>query len=60
MHFENGRYRDALIAHLRAIYRPRRSSRVEVPGLDELTGTSFDDLDRQYIGYMKRMQDEYD
>jgi hypothetical protein len=45
---------------LREIYRIRRTKRSEVPGLDELTGVGFDDLDRQYIAYMKRMQDEFD
>ncbi|MEO1997468.1 MAG: DUF1570 domain-containing protein [Planctomycetaceae bacterium] len=60
MHYENGRYRDALVTHLREIYRIRRTKRVEVPGLDALTGVGFDDLDRQYIAYMKRMQDEFD
>ena len=60
MHYENGRYRDALITHLREIYRVRRNKRIPVPKLDELTGVAFGDLDRQYIAYMKWMQDEYD
>ncbi|MEX2560159.1 MAG: hypothetical protein WD403_09610, partial [Pirellulales bacterium] len=44
MHYDQGRYRDALVDYLLAVYsgRDRQSS------LAELTGTSFDELDRQY------------
>lgn len=61
MHYDNGRYRDALVAHLRALYAvPRRGRSVHVPDLEELTGVSYDELDRQYIGYMKQLSDQYD
>lgn len=61
MHYENGLYRDALVAHLRALYAvPRRGRAVRVPDLEELTGVSYDDLDRQYIAYMKQLSDQYD
>ncbi len=52
MHYDGGRYRDALIAHLTDLYHqdPRRPNRVR--GLDELTGVSFTQHDRQYRAYI--------
>ena len=56
MHYGDGQYRDALMLHLRQLYLPpRRGLRVQT--LADLTGQSFDDLDRQYITYMKEMEE---
>jgi hypothetical protein len=52
MHYEGGRYRDALIEHLAEIYHTTGRQRAVVKPLDELTGVSFADLDRQYVEYM--------
>jgi hypothetical protein len=52
MHYEGGRYRDALIEHLAEIYHTTGRQRALVRSLDELTGVSFADLDRQYVEYM--------
>ena len=55
MHYDGGRYRDALIEHLSQLYsyNPRSMSRVQ--SLDELTGVSFDELDRQYREHMQSL-----
>jgi hypothetical protein len=55
MHYENGRYRDALIEHLAEIYRTTGRQRAIVKSLDELTGVSFTDLDHQYLEYMQTL-----
>jgi hypothetical protein len=49
VHYDGGRYRDALVAYLSAVY-----SRADTPViLAQLTGTSFTDLDQQYREYIK-------
>lgn len=45
MEYDGGRYRDALIEQLSQLYRTG-SDRVD--GLDQLTGVSYQELDRQY------------
>jgi hypothetical protein len=52
MQYEGGRYRDALVEHLAEIYRTNGRQRAYVRGLDELTGVSYADLDKQYVEYM--------
>ena len=49
VHGEGGRYRDALVAYLAAVYNGSQD-----PGaLAELTGVDYAELDRQYQAYMK-------
>ncbi len=49
VHYEGGRYRDALVNYLAAVY-----SRADTPNtLAQLTGSSLDELDRQYREYMQ-------
>jgi Protein of unknown function (DUF1570) len=55
MHFEGGRYRDALVEHLSQIYRAAPGQRWAVKSLPELTGSSFAELDRQYESYMRSL-----
>jgi hypothetical protein len=55
MHYEGGRYRDALIEHLKEIYRTTGRQRAVVKGLDELTGVSYAELDQQYVDYMRSL-----
>ena len=57
MHYDNGRYRDALISHLELLYRPQ-AARVHVPGLDQLTGVTYEELDRQYIEHLRSFAKE--
>lgn len=48
MHYDEGRYRDALVAYLVAIYTGRDTPLT----LAQLTGTPYDALDRQYREFM--------
>lgn len=52
LHYRDGLYRDALIAHLSQIYSPNARTRERAQGLDVLTGVSFAELDRQYRDYL--------
>jgi hypothetical protein len=50
MHYDAGRYRDALVQYLEAVYTGR-----DRPGtLAELTGESFETLDSQYRDFMQQ------
>jgi len=55
MHYDGGRYRDALIEHLSEIYRAGPRQRTAVRSLADLTGVSFPELDRQYEEYMQSL-----
>ncbi len=48
MHYDDGRYRDALILHLSQIYSPDRRVRGTAQGMDQLTGVPYKELERQY------------
>jgi hypothetical protein len=50
IHYDNGRYRDALVAYLEAIYNGRDDART----LSQRTGTGYAELDRQYRQFMER------
>jgi len=56
MHYEGGRYRDALIEHLSQLYRADPRGLSPVQSLEELTGTSYADLDRQYAEHLKTLE----
>ena len=56
MHYDGGRYRDALIQHLSLLYRPARG-RVRVAGLDTLTAVPYDELDAQYRAWAVRLEE---
>ena len=56
MHAQEGAYRDALIEHLSQIYDPTRRNRT-AQTLAELTGVSFQDLDKQYGEYLRAQQE---
>ena len=60
LHYEDGIYRDALIAHLAQIYSPIARIRAQPNSLSELTGVSIDELDRQYRSYLTEMQSALD
>ncbi len=48
MHYDNGRYREALVSHLSQLYSGDNRVRDRAAALDELTGVDFEELDRQY------------
>lgn len=53
IHYDSGRYRDALVAYLLAVYTGRAR-----PGtLAQLTGTSYDELDREYREFLESLPD---
>lgn len=56
MHYDGGRYRDALIEHLSQIYSVDRRTRNAPQSLAELTGVSFAELDRQYGRHLEEME----
>ena len=56
MHSGDGRYRDALIKYLSEIYSANQQVRKNNDTLAELTGISFQELDRQYIEYMRGLE----
>lgn len=55
MHYDDGRYREALIEYLSQIYSPDKSVREHPDSLEELTGVSDEDLDRQYADYIRKL-----
>lgn len=55
MHYDGGRYREALIEYLSQIYSPTKALRENPDSLEELTGVSSDDLDSQYAEYIRNL-----
>jgi hypothetical protein len=55
MHYDGGRYREALIEQLSQIYSPTRSVSENPESLEELTGVEDEVLDRQYGEYVRRL-----
>ena len=49
VHYDGGRYRDALVAYLDAVY----SGRDKPDTLAQLTGTTFPELDKQYREFLE-------
>lgn len=49
IHYDGGRYRDALVAYVEAVY----SARDTASTLPRLTGASFSELDRQYRTFIE-------
>jgi len=52
VYYDGGRYRDALVAYLDAVY----SGRDKPDTLAKLTGTSFEELDKQYREFLQGMR----
>ncbi len=50
IHYDHGRYRDALVAFLSAVYSGRANSET----LARFTGVSYTELDRQYREFMEK------
>ena len=60
LHAQDGAYREAFITHLGQVYSPDKRVRKRTAGLDQLTGVSFDELDRQYAEYIKGLPSALD
>lgn len=59
MHYAGGKYRDALITHLSQLYSPKEAVRNRVQSLAELTGVSFEELDKQYREFSQELDQRY-
>ena len=55
MHYDDGRYREALIEYLSQIYSPDKSVREHPDSLEVLTGVANEDLDQQYADYIRKL-----
>jgi hypothetical protein len=53
MHYDGGKYREALIEHLSQIYSPDRRTRESPESLEDLTGVEAEELDQQYAEYIR-------
>jgi len=58
MHYKQGKYRAAFIAHLTQLYALQGQQADFVQSLAELTGVPYDELDQQYSIFMKQMEEE--
>lgn len=56
MHYDGGKYRDALIEHLSQHYSERRRTLPSPESLSDLTGVPNEDLDKQYGAFMTEVQ----
>jgi len=56
MHYDGGRYRDALVEHLSGLYSVNPRQRAAARSLSGLTGAANTDLDRQYGRYLADQQ----
>jgi hypothetical protein len=52
MHYEDGVYREALVTYLSQVYSRVEKTRNRVQSLSDLTGVSFEDLDKQYAKHI--------
>ncbi len=57
MHYRDGVYRDALIDHFAALYRPIAPG-PRIGGMDYFTGVSYDELSRQYREYISGLDSD--
>lgn len=58
MHYDGGRYREALVTHLSQLYSPIDKRRLHAQGLDELTEVSAEELDREYAEFSRQIDRE--
>lgn len=49
MHYDNGLYRDAVVAYLNAVYSAQDNPQT----LSQLTGKTYEELDREYLEFMQ-------
>ena len=60
MHYDDGKYREALIEHLSQIYSDNRLTREAPESLEDLTGVEAEELDQQYVRYLRDLPDAND
>jgi hypothetical protein len=60
MHYDDGRYREALIEHLSQMYSDNRMTREVPESLEDLTGVEAEELDQQYLRYLRALPDPND
>jgi len=58
MHYDNGKYRNALMLHMAQLYHSDPRVQQSAQGLDVLTGIPYPTLDRQYREYLQEQQIE--
>lgn len=58
MHFQDGLYREDFIEHLSDVYSRNPRVRAAPPSIEELTNVPFNELDRQYLDYMREQAKE--
>lgn len=56
IHYDNGRYRDALIEHISQLYSPITRVRRNPQTMEELTGLTSAEIDKQYREYMTEQE----
>ena len=60
LHAQDGVYREAFVEHLSQVYSPDSRVRKRTATLDQLTGVPFDELDGQYVEYIKDLPSAVD
>ena len=55
MHYDGGKYRDALVGFIADMYRPNLKDPLQEPSLERATGATFAELDKQYKEYMSNL-----
>ncbi len=58
MHYQDGKYRDALIEHLSQLYSRNRKIRESPATLPDLTGIDYSTLDAQYGQFLRQQHEE--
>lgn len=58
MHYDDGKYRNALMLHMAQLYHSDPRVQRAAQGLDVLTGVPYPTLDRQYREYLQEQQIE--
>jgi len=58
MHYDGGRYREALVTHLSQLYSANDRRRLTAQGVDDLTEVPPDELDREYADFCRQLDRE--
>lgn len=58
LHYDNGRYHDAFVELLSAVYRPDLKNILAEPSFAEIADVPFDQLDREYREHMRTLDDQ--
>ena len=58
MHYQDGIYRDDFVTLLQAVYRPNLDDVLTEPSFEQISGVSFEELDKQYRLHMQSLDDQ--